>query len=260
MASVAVQRYFFERDEAEPASPKESSFEFSFCSLVNNLEQYRSMIGAFVRSGFSPENSEFLFVDNTKGNVGDGYTGLNSLTRATRGQYIIYCHQDVFPIDDYDVLIRRLRELDDLDPAWAIAGNAGFSSDNIPACRITDKFGADQRFGSFPMKVITLDENFFILKSDVRVSFSNDLQGFHLYATDLVSNARLAGWNAYVIDYHLRHDGNASMGEPFEQSCAAFQRKLSEFARPRKIVPPSTKIYIGNRHRAVRRLMHKFWL
>src|ERR1700744_3033020 len=139
---------------------------FSVCSLVNNDGQYNRMLKSFAAYGFSGDDVEFIFVDNRGANSFEAYGGLNAMLAKARGRYIICCHQDVELIGDgAGELQARLEELTARDPLWAIVGNAGAGPAGR-AVRISDPYGEDQRVGTLPALVHSLDENFLVLCRD----------------------------------------------------------------------------------------------
>ena len=99
---------------------------YSIGTLVSDLTQYQAMRASFERHGFDSEDCEYLQIDNTKTNQKDAYAGLNQLLSEARGRYVILCHQDVRMIDDgREELDAQLARLEQIDPNWAVAGNAG---------------------------------------------------------------------------------------------------------------------------------------
>ena len=62
-------------------------------------------------------------------------------------------------------------------------------------------------WGELPAKVHTLDENFIVVRRAANLSLSHDLDGFHLYGTDLCLIADVLGGNRYVIDFHFAASG-----------------------------------------------------
>ena len=220
---------------------------YTIGTLVTNPQQYADMRASFEAGGFSGDDCEYIVVDNTQGNTADAYDGLRSVLQRARGTYTILCHQDVVLLDDLRAdLDRRLEELTALDPHWALAGNAGGVSRDRLAIRITDKHGADQRIGGpFPARVVSLDENFIVVRTQTRVSFSRDLGGFHMYGADICLNADILGYSAYVIDFHLRHDGEARTGKSFAESVAAFRAKWSRALRPRFMQTTCTGVLLS---------------
>jgi hypothetical protein len=98
---------------------------FSFGTLVTSHSQYEDFKRSFEAVGFTTADCEYLIIDNSAGNAGDGYGGLNAILNAARGRHVILCHQDLLAIDDRATLERRLAELSEHDPHWAVAGNAG---------------------------------------------------------------------------------------------------------------------------------------
>jgi hypothetical protein len=207
---------------------------FSICTLVTNPMQYEQMVASFHAAGFG-EDCEFLSIDNSVRNKFDGYSGLNFFLSHSSGSYTIICHQDVLlAFDDRRILEARLSELTALDPYWAVCGNAGLTERGSHAIRITDPHAADTRRGPFPSRVVGLDENFILTRNCWNLAVSPRLTGFHLYATELCTVARLLGLNAYVIDFHLRHLSGGSM-RGFDEALRKLASWQSSRLRPRVI-------------------------
>lgn len=209
------------------------TINFSICTLVTNVSEYQEMADSFKNAGFDDKNSEFLYIDNSNGNTYDGYSGLNKFLNTATGKYIILCHQDILlNFDNLEVLNQRIAEMDKIDPNWAILGNAGYGDFNTKLYRITDPWGENQKMGDLPAKAKSLDENFLVIKNEANLSLSHNLQGFHLYATDLCIIASILGWNTYVIDFHLYHKSSGSCNESFFTSKKAFIDKYSRIVKP----------------------------
>lgn len=205
---------------------------YSIGTLVTDPVQHQSMRESFEALGFS--GSEFLKIDNTGIHQTSAYEGLNRLLNDAVGDIVILAHQDVrLFADDRTRLDTKLDELDALDPAWAVAGNAGGYAPGKLAIRITDPHGADQNTGHLPRKVETLDENMLIVRRNARIGFSVDLSGFHFYGADLCLNASMAGHTCYVIDFHLAHLSAGSKSESFYECEAVFRAKWNHALRPR---------------------------
>lgn len=202
------------------------SILFTVGTLVNNKNEYDQMLKSFEMKGFNNENSEFIYVDNSEVNKLDAFKGLNCVINAARGEYIILCHQDIrLHADNIINLTEKLEQLNAIDPDWALAGNAGGVGEGFKPVRISDPYGTDRSVGVFPVKVSSLDENFIVLKKRARVSFSNNLKGFHFYGTDICINAGLLGYNAYVIDFHLKHLSGGKIDELFFDKKKEFEWK-----------------------------------
>jgi hypothetical protein len=207
---------------------------YSVGTLVTNLEQYAAMRASFAAHGFDGSHCEFLYLDNRGPQQTGAYQGLNALLNAARGQYVILCHQDVLLIGyGMAALERCLCELDQRDPNWALAGNAGAIAPGALAIRISDPHGADRTVGDLPARVMSLDENCIVVKRSARVGCSADLEGFHFYGADLCLNADLAGYSAWVIDFHLKHLSGGNKKADFFAAEEAFRQKWSHALRPR---------------------------
>jgi len=218
-----------------PAWPARLGLAYTIGTLVTNTDIYASMKASFLAGGFDEGSCEYLAIDNTGPTQTSAYRGLNSILDAARGELVILCHQDLMLIaDGRAALDQRLAELTAFDPSWAVAGNAGGVAPGELSLRITDPHGRDQRIGGFPRRVVSLDENFLVVKRAARVGFSYDLTGFHLYGADIAMAAATMGYSAYVIDFHLEHlsPGNTRTTE-FARSLATFETKWCRALRPR---------------------------
>lgn len=207
---------------------------YTIATLVNDTAQYEDMCASFLAGGFGEDDCEFLFIDNTNPEQTCAYRGLNAALSAARGEYIVLCHQDVRLIDDDRAsLDDRLHELTLRDPDWALAGNAGGIEPGRLAIRISDPHGDDQHTAKLPARVMSLDENFIVVRGDARIGFSRDLTGFHFYGADICLNADIAGWHAYVIDFHLLHLSGGRKNHTFDAAQRDFSAKWASALRPR---------------------------
>jgi hypothetical protein len=200
-----------------------------------------------INAGFDTVNCEYLVIDNTSGNQYDAYRGIKYFIQNSEAAYIIICHQDVlFQYDGIEQLLDTINELHTLDPNWAIAGNAGgddrYDRHHI---RITDPHGSDVSNTTFPKQVSSLDENFILLRNGTGISTSNDLDGFHLYATDLCLNAIYNGYTCYVVDFHIHHLSGGCRDNAFYNCRDALVTKNSRFQKGKFVKTPSTHLFLS---------------
>jgi hypothetical protein len=237
------------------------SKDFSICTLVSNVEQYEAMFNSFVRAGFTENDTEYLIVDNTNENSLDGFSGFNHFLNRACGQFIIICHQDVLlDFDDRSVLERRLADLEEIDPQWAVVGNAGAANLGHKAVRISDPYAQDLRIGCFPEKVFSLDENFILVKNSANLAVSHDLSGFHLYGTDLCLIADILGRTSYVIDFHLKHLSSGTVDERFYSVRDRLVCKYQMALRPRFMQTMIDRFYLSGSRTLSRFFNHKRFL
>lgn len=222
---------------------------FTVCTLVASKEKYARLLASFEAKGFTAQNSEFIAVDNSSGNSLDGYRALRSLFPEMRGEFILFTHDDIELTDDGAVeLEAALRALDAAEKPWAIAGNAGWtggSDEELVLC-LDDPHGSWNDLKE-AREVVSLDENFLVLSRDRMVFPSLDLDGFHLFATDLCLQARAAGGAAYVIPFHLKHHSGGASSAAFETSRAAFEAKYTDLRLDGRIRTPADVLYLGMR-------------
>ena len=218
---------------------------YSICTLVTRREHYAAMRESFLAAGFTPDAAEYLYVDNSAGNRLDAYEGIRRFIRSARGEYLVLCHQDVLLTHDRrDVLERRIAELDELDPTWALLGNAGGVEGFKLALRITDPRG-EQTTTPLPRRVHSLDENFIVLRMDANPGVSRDLTGFHLYGLDLCLQARLRGYTAYVVDFHLTHLSGGTRDTSFEEARRRFIERYRAALAPSYYQTTCTTLHVS---------------
>lgn len=201
--------------------------KYSICTLVTSIEEYEGMVKSFVRGGFTPDQCEYLFINNSKGNKADAFRGYNLFLKAARGEHIILCHQDIVLLSDgIQVLDERIKELDRLDPWWAVLGNAGLIKPNHAAMHITHPAPVGEcKCGPLPAKVQSLDENFIVVKNSAQLCVSHDLSGFHLYGTDLCRLAQRLGRTCWAVDFNLLHNSDALIDDTFYELCTKLEKK-----------------------------------
>lgn len=213
-----------------PSRPK-----YTIGSLVNDEAQYAAMLASFAEHGFGDGDVEFIAVRDAR----SAFEGLNAVIDHALGAFVILCHQDIrLDSEGRATLERRLGELEDIDPSWALAGNAGGMAPGRLAIRISDPHGSDRRVGALPARVMSLDENFIVLKKGSGLRFSRDLDGFHLYGADICMVADVLGWSAWVIDFHLAHLSPGRKDHTFVAATTRFRKKWSRALRPRWMQTP----------------------
>lgn len=224
-----------------------AAFAFSICTLMTDAAQYADAVRSFRAAGFDGD-CEYLCIDNSAGNAFDAFQGCNLFLSEARGRHVIIAHQDVLIChDDRAALEARLRELDALDPNWALCGNSGGVALGQASSRISDPHGEDTALGSFPQRVVSLDENFIVVKRSANLGVSRDLAGFHMYGPDLCVLADVRGYSAYVIDFHLRHLSGGKWDGSFKASGQAFAAKYHRAFRTRWLATPATSVLLcGN--------------
>jgi hypothetical protein len=217
--------------------------------LVTNLDQYRTLVASLQDHGFTADVAEFIYIDNSRSNRLEAFAACNRFLELAKGEYVILCHQDISLLaDGRERLDACIRELEDLDDTWALCGNAGRRTDGTLVTRISDPYGDDQRSSlRYPVRVMSLDENFIVAKKRANLALSRDLQGFHWYGAEMALMADMLGHSAYVIDFHLRHLSAGVAGESFFQLRRAFQRKYHRSFRSRWMYTTVSKVFLtGN--------------
>ncbi len=217
-------------------------YQFSICTIVNNMQEYELMKKSFESCGFS-DGCEWLVADNTGENRFDAYGALTRFIKEAKGKYLIVVHQDVRCVDKRDVLIHCLDELNSRDTHWALCGNAGCNGFHEKRMYMIND-GEKITYTNLPARVESLDENFIVINASANIAVSADLHGFHLYGTDICLAADFLGYNAYVIPFMVNHlsKGNLAALETFiPEFLNAYTHKL----RNRYMETTCTRFYIA---------------
>jgi hypothetical protein len=224
-----------------------SEVKYSICTFVTHHSQYNEMVESFVSHGFSYDDCEYLYIDNSQSNRIEAFAGINKFLTMAKGAYILFCHQDLLLLqDDRKKLDAVIKDLDRLDPNWGVCGNGGGVHPGRLALRVTDPHGNDQFTERLPIKVRGLDENFLIVRRDANLAVSRNLHGFHLYGADLCIVAHFLGYSTYVIDFHLRHLSYGVKGPTFAPLRSAMIAKYGRALRPQLVTTPTTTVFLGN--------------
>ncbi len=232
----------------------EYKFRYSICTIVTRLGEYEEMVESFLHGGFNQAICEYLFLDNSAGNVADAFKAYNLFLQTAQGEYIIICHQDIELLTDgIQQLDERIEELNFLDPSWAALGNAGVLNSNYTAMHITYPApDGERRVGKLPAKVVSLDENFILVKNSANLCVSHDLFGFHLYGTDICRVAKFAGRTNWVIDFNLLHKSHGKKDASFYKLCDQMEEKYRTLSNEQMIGTTCTQLNFSSswvRHR-----------
>ena len=173
---------------------------FRIATFVNDRALYEGMRSTFEAAGFREPLARYTIEQ------GEPYAAITRLGQS-KEPYVLLVHQDVRCdlCDTADALQRRLAELTALDPTWAIAGNAGADPKHMLFLHLDDPNGRWRTHSGLPVSVVSLDENFLVLRTERLPRCSPNLSGFHLYGSDACLNARRDGSRAYVIQFLVTH-------------------------------------------------------
>jgi hypothetical protein len=210
-----------------------SAPDFQFTTIFNDARQRAEMEASWRAAGFDGKRVAFRFFDNRDGNRHEPYSAFAQAARESRARWLVYCHQDVRADrgHGYHRLVGALEELGQRDPDWAVAGNAGMSAKHRFVARLHQPTPIPWWKGALPHPVHSLDENFFVVNGRDNACWSEELAGFHFYATDACFHGLARGRFSYVIDFHLTHLSGGRFGPEFSRAHEALVRRWTRRAR-----------------------------
>lgn len=231
--------------------------DFQVVTLVTDWQKYDAMFRSFVDAGFSEEVARYTPADNTLCNGHEPFSLINRLMGEPGEPNVILCHQDLRLDrgDGVEALRRALAELTQRDARWAVAGNAGCTDDFDFILQVHDPNSFALWDGPLPIEVHSLDENFLVLRRGMGVAASAELQGFHLYGTDVCLNARRRGLGCYVIPFVGTHHSAGNFKGDFQASRAAFEAHWGRQFRFAWVIR-SAEFFLS-RHKSLRWLGNK---
>lgn len=182
---------------------------FSIITIVNKENVYKDFKQDLAKQ--KEVNYELIKVVNDHNQFDSARDAYNHALAKVHGDYIIFLHPDMRFLDDlalHDVLneIVKIHNL-------GVAGIAGCPSKlyNHKSLILTTIVQDDPpyHFGepiSQATKVQTLDESFFVMKSEYAKKHPfSDIQGWHMYAVEQCLVALINGRNNYVVPARLWH-------------------------------------------------------
>jgi hypothetical protein len=150
----------------------------------------------------------------------------------------------------------RIGELNEIDPRWAVLGNAGMDDDGCACAHISHpsdqnpagNLPVERLFaGNLPSRCQSLDENFLVVKRASGLRFSVDLTGFHFYGTDICQIAKTLGYSAWVVNFHLLHKSWGKKDESLVLAAKNLEAKLKRLQQNKKIETTFTQLRFGGR-------------
>lgn len=235
---------------------------FQICTLVTNWSQYNGMKDSFLAAGFDEDRCTYKVFDNTAGNLWDPYAVINSVLSTVDAapnsvdlKWVVFCHQDVV-LDQghgFDDLVDALESLTEMDPAWAVAGNAGVTERLELVRHIADPYAASFN-GQTPRRTLTLDENLLVVKVGSGLRCSAQMSGFHFYGADLCLQAFAQGNHAYVVDFRLTHNSKGTVDQRYYEVQREFQAVWNHKFMG-AIIASTTNKFALSRFRPVLRLL-----
>ena len=222
---------------------KQYSIVFSICTIVNDMEEYKQMKESFETCGFT-DGCEYLVADNTERNIFNAYTAMAAFIKQSTGRFILAVHQDVRCIDSKEMLMNYLEIINSMDNKWALCGNAGCNGFHEKRIHLINN-GNKITYTNLPALVNSLDENFIVINADTNISVSADLDGFHLYGTDLCCVADFLGYSSYVIPFMVNHLSKGNL-ETLDKFIPQFTKTYGRKLRSRYMETTCTRFFMAS--------------
>jgi glycosyltransferase involved in cell wall biosynthesis len=129
---------------------------------------------------------------------------------ATDAPIVIFAHQDVyFPPGWENRLAAAISTLQATDPDWALLAPFGMAEETATHRGDVWTTSLSRRVGvpaTAPVMAQSFDELVIVLRRASGLRFDEGLPLFHLYGTDIVQMARVAGKGAYIADLPVVHN------------------------------------------------------
>jgi len=154
---------------------------------------------------------------------------LNRLLDRTSSPVVVFAHHDVWLPEGWEALLAaRLAELPD---DWALFGSFGIGLDGAHLGPVwSSSLGMIVgRVPLSPVPVQSFDELLIVMRRDAGLRFDTGLPGWHLYGTDIVTEARARGLGAYAGALPCVHNDryHPALGDDFTAGYRYLQHKWS---------------------------------
>lgn len=174
----------------------------------------------------------------------------NRALDATTADIVVLAHQDVYFPQGWDrLLAARIAEIAAMDPDWALIGAFGVGLDSAHYGPVWSS-SLGQIIGRVPLVPVAVqsyDEMVIVLRRASGLRFDSDLPGWHMYGTDIVTQARARGLGAWAASLPCLHNDrfHAALGPDYRDCYRAMQRK---WATRLPLRTPITKISHSGLH------------
>ncbi|NBB99167.1 MAG: hypothetical protein GVY34_13540 [Alphaproteobacteria bacterium] len=148
----------------------------------------------------------------------------------TEAEIVVFLHHDVYLPLGWDALLcQRIAEVEATDPDWALLGAFGIAMNSRgfgPVWSSSIGFIAGL-MPMAPVPVQSFDELLIVMRRGAGLRFDEGLNGWHMYGTDIVCQARDKGLGAYAVALPLIHnDGyKETLDHHFEAAFRHMARK-----------------------------------
>lgn len=179
------------------------------------------------RSPMIADGSVPLHVERNAATASIAY---NRALDATTAEIVVFAHHDVYLPKGWEKLLAtRLRALEQHDPNWALFGPFGVGIDNSHIGPVwSSSIGLIVgRVPVTPAEVQSFDEMVIILRRSSGLRFDEALPGWHMYGTDIVTQARAKGMHAYAGALPTIHNDryHEHLREDFVECYQAMRKK-----------------------------------
>jgi len=145
--------------------------------------------------------------------IHEGYpsaaAALNSAIDGSSADVVVLVHQDVYlPKGWIDRVQQHITGIEEQDPSWAVLGVIGLDLRGVLTGRIWSS-GLNKELSNIDRQfeeAISIDECVIVVRRAAGVRFDEQLPSWHLYATDIILEARKRGLKAFVIDAPVIHN------------------------------------------------------
>jgi hypothetical protein len=235
------------------ASREPEGFTPSDVCIVAPVNDEPVLNANLLRSPALAEGAHFL----AKRGYSSASKAYNSALDAVQQPIVVFVHQDVYlPAPWLSQLFGAMRRLEKADPNWAILGLYGARADGSHAGRVWCSGQGCELGNAFdgPVPVVSIDELLIVMRRGAGVRFDEELEGFHLYGTDIVQTALAKGFGAYVIHAPVVHNTVRvkSLHGAYERAYRYIARKLRDRLPIPTVVVPITRWGGTMRYRELR--------
>jgi hypothetical protein len=186
------------------AQPRpDHGYKLVVATAVNNDDILRTNLAAspMLRDGRFP-----LIIKRGYNSAAKAY---NEVLDQTDADAVVFVHQDIYLPSGWDKrLLDAIGHVESLGKPWGVLGVLGVSDDSrLHGCIWC---GANEKqFGGplpAPKPVTSIDEVVIVVNRKSKARFDPQLQGYHLYATDIILNAKQMGLQSYAFYAPVIHN------------------------------------------------------